>query len=72
MTSVIMGMLAETSLHPGTGQVSGTVDLPVAREKTTNYPVIVGSSLKGALKDTAEQYLTRNKIDLDQIGRAHV
>jgi CRISPR-associated protein Cmr4 len=65
MTSVIMGMLAETSLHPGTGQVSGTVDLPVAREKTTNYPVIVGSSLKGALKDTAEQYLTRNKIDLD-------
>ena len=33
MTSAIMGMLAETNLHPGTGQVSGAVDLPVAREK---------------------------------------
>lgn len=52
----IMGMLAETNLHPGTGQVSGAVDLPVAREKTTDYPVIVGSSLKGALRDNTEQH----------------
>src|SRR5690554_6440808 len=64
MASVIMGMLAETSLPPGIGQVSGAVDLPVAREKTTGYPVIVGSSLKGALKDTAEQYLELKEIDL--------
>jgi len=51
-----MGMLAETNLHPGTGQVTGAIDLPVAREKITDYPVIVGSSLKGALLDSAEQY----------------
>lgn len=50
-----MGLYAETSLHPGTGQISGAIDLPVAREKTTGYPVIVGSSLKGALRDRAEQ-----------------
>ncbi len=56
MASAIMGMMAETNLHPGTGQVSGAVDLPVAREKTTDYPVIVGSSLKGALKDCTEQH----------------
>jgi CRISPR-associated protein Cmr4 len=56
MASAIIGMLAETNLHPGTGQVAGAVDLPVAREKTTDYPVIVGSSLKGALRDNAEQY----------------
>jgi CRISPR-associated protein Cmr4 len=52
-------------LHPGTGQVSGAIDLPVAREKTTGYPVIVGSSLKGALKDNAEQYLALNEINFD-------
>jgi len=55
MNSAIIGLLAETSLHPGVGQVVGAVDLPVAREKTTDYPVIVGSSLKGSLRDRAEQ-----------------
>ena len=29
----------------------GVVDLPVAREAATDYPVLVGSSLKGALRD---------------------
>lgn len=55
MINAIMGMLAETSLHPGSGQTAGVIDLPVAREKTTNYPVIPGSGLKGALRDFAEQ-----------------
>jgi len=57
MNNAILGLLAETSLHPGIGQVVGAVDLPVAREKPTDYPVIVGSSLKGALRDWAEQVL---------------
>ncbi len=51
MNSRLFGMLAETSVHPGSGQDAGFVDLPVAREKATDFPVIVGSSLKGALKD---------------------
>lgn len=55
MNNAILGMFAETSLHPGSGQTSGVVDLPVAREKTTNYPVIPGSGLKGALRDFTEQ-----------------
>src|SRR5690554_1421315 len=69
MLSVIMGMLAETNVHPGIGQVSGAIDLPVAREKTTGYPVIVGSSLKGALKDTAEQHRLSGYtgLNLDQV-----
>ncbi len=49
MKSTILGLLAETSIHPGTGQDAGFVDLPVAREASTDYPVIVGSSFKGAL-----------------------
>lgn len=51
MKRSMIGLLAETSLHPGTEQSAGVIDMPVAREVITDYPVIVGSSLKGALKD---------------------
>lgn len=51
MTSEIIGLLAETSIHSGTGQSAGAIDLPVARERTTQYPFIPGSSMKGALLD---------------------
>lgn len=55
MNSMILGLLAETSIHPGAGQSAGFVDLPVAREAATDYPVIVGSSMKGALRDRARE-----------------
>ena len=50
MKNLMIRMIAETSIHPGSGRSSGFVDLPVARESITQYPVIVGSSLKGALR----------------------
>ena len=53
MRAAMLGLLAETSIHPGAGRSMGVVDLPVAREASTHYPVLVGSSLKGALKDKA-------------------
>ena len=53
MNTMMLGLLAETPIHPGAGRSMGVVDLPVAREAATDYPVIVGSSLKGALKDKA-------------------
>ena len=49
MRAAMLGLLAETSIHPGAGRSMGVVDLPVAREASTHYPVLVGSSLKGAL-----------------------
>ncbi|MFO7904692.1 MAG: RAMP superfamily CRISPR-associated protein, partial [Pirellulaceae bacterium] len=55
MNSTILGLLAETSIHPGAGRDTGFVDLPVPREAATDYPVIVGSSLKGALRDLKYQ-----------------
>lgn len=64
MKSAIIGMLAETSLHPGTEQSTGIVDMPVAREVSTGYPVIVGSSLKGAIKDKSRQSAW---VDLDEV-----
>lgn len=54
MKTAILGLLAETPIHPGTGRGLGVVDLPVAREAATDYPVLVGSSLKGALRDKFE------------------
>lgn len=53
--AVVVGMLAETPLHPGAGSSSGAVDLPVSREAKTGYPVIPGSSLKGSLRDRARR-----------------
>ena len=44
MASLIMGLLAETPIHPGAGRNLGVIDLPVAREAATDYPVLVGSS----------------------------
>ncbi len=51
----ILTLLAETSLHPGAGRDTGVIDLPVAREAVTDFPVIVGPSLKGALRDKARE-----------------
>ena len=54
MKTAMLGLLAESPVHPGTGRGKGVVDLPVAREAATDYPVLVGSSLKGALRDKFE------------------
>ena len=54
MKTALLGLLAETPVHPGAGSGMGVVDRPVAREAATDYPVLVGSSLKGALRDRME------------------
>lgn len=54
MKTAILGLFAESPIHPGTGRSMGVVDLPVAREAATDYPVLVGSGLKGALRDKSE------------------
>ncbi len=61
MKSILLGMLAETSIHPGTGRSGGVIDLPVAREGATDYPFIAGSSLKGALRERTESEGERGK-----------
>ncbi|MCY4369396.1 MAG: type III-B CRISPR module RAMP protein Cmr4 [bacterium] len=53
METAMIGLLAETAIHPGAGRGLGVVDLPVAREAATDYPVLMGSGLKGALRDKA-------------------
>lgn len=42
---------AISPLHTGTGQSAALIDLPVAREKATNWPYVPGSAIKGVLRD---------------------
>lgn len=56
----IIGLLSETSMHPGTESSTGIVDLPISRESYTGYPTIAGSSMKGAFRDNFE-YLIEDK-----------
>lgn len=53
MQTRIFHLQALSALHAGTGQGIGVVDLPIARAKATNLPIIAGSSLKGVLRDEA-------------------
>lgn len=55
MSGMILGLLAETFIHPGSGQSEGAIDLPVAREAGTDYPYVPGSGVKGALRDAMRQ-----------------
>jgi CRISPR-associated protein Cmr4 len=61
---------ALTPLHVGTGQAVGNVDLPIAREKATGFPIVPASALKGVLRDyfTAHSWATQAFGDTDQAG----
>lgn len=50
MTATIVTLVAETHIHAGVGQSTSALDLPVAREKTTHFPFIPGSGVKGAFR----------------------
>lgn len=54
LTHKIIGLLAETPLHAGSGSSDDVIDLPIQREAHTDWPCIFGSSMKGALRSHAE------------------
>jgi CRISPR-associated protein Cmr4 len=51
----LITLQALTFLHPGTGQTTGVVDLPVQREIHTGFPMFAASGFKGSLRDKAER-----------------
>lgn len=51
MKTEVFHLHALSALHVGVGQAVGTVDLPIARAKATNLPLVPGSALKGVLRD---------------------
>ena len=55
-------LICETPLHVGSGSDLGIVDLPIQRERHTNFPKIEASSLKGALREAFENPDKKAKI----------
>ncbi len=51
----ILFIYALTPIHPGSGTSAAAIDLPVQREKHTEYPMIQASGVKGALRDAAKR-----------------
>lgn len=47
----VLFLVAETPVHAGSGSELGIVDLPIQRERYTDFPKIEGSSLKGCLRE---------------------
>lgn len=55
-------MICETPLHAGSGNDLGFVDLPIQRERHTDFPKVEGSSLKGCIREAFEDL---EEIDLN-------
>lgn len=55
MTSRLLMLHALSPIHCGTGQSAGGIDLPIARERSTDLPLVPGSSLKGVLRSIAPE-----------------
>src|SRR5215469_11284720 len=55
----LLYLYVETPLHAGVGSGLSSVDLPIQRERTTQYPMIQGSGIKGKLRSVAEDMVER-------------
>lgn len=52
----LVTLYTRTPLHIGCGTSVDVVDLPIMRERITNFPVIPSTSLKGVLREAARQH----------------
>ena len=62
-TSKPLFLVTQTSLHAGSGDALGVVDLPIQRERHTDFPKIEASSLKGALREAFEEKFPKRHED---------
>ncbi len=65
-SAAVIFIYTETSLHAGSGAGVGVIDLPIQREKYTDYPVLQASGIKGALRDYFES--SPNKEHADSVN----
>jgi len=57
----ILKLYAISPIHAGSGASVATVDLPIQRERHTNYPNIQASTLKGALRAHFRKYISEDQ-----------
>jgi CRISPR-associated protein Cmr4 len=53
-TGKLLFLYCESLVHPGAGSGTGAIDLPIQRERVTNWPIIQSSGLKGSMRDHYE------------------
>lgn len=70
-TTKLIFLHALTPVHSGTGQAVAVIDLPIAREKTTNWPIIPGSTVKGVFRDAETDSARAETVfgKIDQEGK---
>lgn len=66
--NALLFLHAQTSLHPGSGTALGVVDLPIQRERHTQWPLVPGTSIKGVLRDTCGRRGTDRDLVLAAFG----
>jgi CRISPR-associated protein Cmr4 len=64
MEQKIFHLHALSALHVGTGQGVGVVDLPIARARATNLPLVPGSAIKGVMRDDLPGLNAQSRITL--------
>ena len=62
-------LIVETPLHAGSGSDLGIVDLPIQREKHTDYPKIEASGLKGSIREIFD---AKAKTETEKIKECEV
>ena len=62
-------MYAVTPCHAGSGSALGVVDLPIQRERHTNWPMIQASGVKGAFRANFDRY--KNNLSDEEKGKVN-
>lgn len=65
MQARLFHLHALSALHCGTGQAVGAVDLPIARARATQLPIVPGSSLRGVLRAHLEAHASQQRDVVD-------
>jgi len=65
--SGLLTFYTETSLHMGSGTSLSYVDLPIQREKHTDFPIMQASGIKGVIREFAERQWKDDKTKVEII-----
>lgn len=58
----LLFLFCDTAIHAGVGAGLGAIDLPIQRERATDYPTFYSSGLKGSLRSVMPDDATTNAI----------
>jgi len=67
---IVSGIYNISPLHCGTGQTTGAVDLPIARDTSTGFPVLPATSLKGVARFFCDKNGMKKDIINELFGRS--